>query len=357
MDVPDWIVYPDREWARLSPTDAGFREPAFSDLVRAHPPRASTFWGERHAPGEFGAVLLRGGYLVATWGRWRDYRHQSASVGKAFTLAALGLAVERLGLDVDEPVCHRWTGAGELSHPHKHMDNERHREITWRHLAEHEAGFALENACAWRNGSIPEESWIRDGWSGDPLFDMYALRPPGTRFYSSGNYVRLGHALTALWGMDLKELLDRELFGKMGVPPDTWEWLSLRDVCQDRDLYPEAPGYGEYADPPFTIGGVVVRGGPGWVCMSADALARFGLLIATGGIWKDERLLGAEWLRSKSGGNWSAVVGDPATLVAGARVATEGLPSFLWAPDFVPYRFPQDLIESRAVRRGCAGLT
>ena len=344
MAVPDWIVYPGDEWARLSPAEAGLREPAFSDLVGSHAPRPSTFWGERHAADEFGAVLTRGGYVVVTWGDWRGFRYQSASVGKAFTLAVLGLAVERLGLNVAEPVWRTWTGTGQLSHPHKYMDSEGHRAITWRHLAEHEAGYALENACHWRKGLIPEESWIRDAWSGDPLFDMYALRPPGTRFYSSGNYVRLGQALTALWAMDLKELLDRELFCKIGIPADTWEWMSLRDVHEARDLYPEAPGYGEYADPPFTIGGVVVRGGPGWVCMSAAALARFGLLVATGGIWKGERLLGPEWLMSKSGGNWSAVVGDPATCVAGARVATEGLPPFLWAPDFEAYRFPSDLI-------------
>ncbi len=343
--VPGWLTYPEAEWAPLTPGQAGFRQPEFDRAIAQHQPRPSTFWGERHAAGDYGAALTRAGYLVQTWGRAADWCYQTASVGKAFARAALGLAVEKLGLDPDEPVCRTWTGAGELSHPHKHLDNERHRLITWRHLVDHAAGFGIENAHHWRQGVLPDEDWIRAQWTGDPLFDMYALRPPGTRYYSSAGYVRLGQALTALWDMDLKEVLDRELFGKMGLPAQRWRWLSLAEAHAAKDMYPATPGYAEYVDPPYEINGHVVRGAPGWVCMSALDLARFGLLVATGGVWRGERLLGAEWLISKSGGNHSTVVGDRISFVAGARVATEDLPSFLWVPDFVEYRFPQELIE------------
>jgi len=348
-DLPDWLVYPEDDWPILAPAQAGFRQPDFDRIVAAHEPRPSTFWGERHAPGDFGAALTRGGYLVQTWGRADDYRYQTASVGKAFARAALGLAVEKLGLNPDEPVGRTWTGAGQLSHPHKHLDYGLHCDITWRHLVDHEAGFGIENACHWREGHLPNEDWIRAKWAGDPIFDMYALRPPGQRYYSSAGYVRLGQALTALWDMDLKDLLDRELFSKMGLPADRWQWFSLAEVRAMRDLYPATPGYAEYVDPPFEINGHVVRGAPGWVVMSALDLCRFGLLVATGGIWQGERLLGSEWLISKSGGNYSTVVGDTVSLVAGARVATENLPDFLWVPDFVAYRFPEDLIDPEVV--------
>ncbi|MBU0610988.1 MAG: serine hydrolase [Armatimonadetes bacterium] len=342
---PDWLVFPEAEWQTCTPAQAGFRQPDFNRTIAAHEPRPSTFWGERHAPDDFGAALTRGGYLVHTWGRADDYRYQTASVGKAFTRAALGLAVEKLGLNSDEPVCRTWTGAGQLSHPHKHLDNEAHRDITWRHLVDHEAGFGIENACHWREGQLPDEDWIRAQWTGDPLFDMYALRPPAKRYYSSAGYVRLGQALTALWDMDLKPLLDRELFSRMGLPPERWQWLTLAEARAARDMYPATPGYADYVDPPYEINGHAVRGGPGWVVMSALDLCRFGLLVATGGWWKGERLLGAEWLISKSGGNHSTVVGDRQSFVAGARVATEGLPDFLWVPDFVEYRFPSGLLD------------
>ena len=49
--------------------------------------------GERHGPGEWGAVLLRNGRLVARWGN-PDYRGQSASVGKAFTKLALQATID-----------------------------------------------------------------------------------------------------------------------------------------------------------------------------------------------------------------------------------------------------------------------
>ncbi len=342
--LPRWLTYPNERWPVATPEEAGFRQPEFDQLLARYEPHPSTFWGERHAPGDFGAVLTRGGYMVKTWGRAHDYRYQTASVGKAFTLALLGLAVERLGLDPDEPVRHTWTGAGQMSHPHKQMDATTQHGITWRHLAEHTAGYAIENAAHWRRGLLPEEPWIRRAWSGDPDFDMYALRPPGVRFYSSANYVRLGQALTALFAEDLKAVLDRQLLGPIGIPPDPWEWLTLAQAHAAVDLYPEAPGYGQYADLPHEIGARPVRGGPGWVCMSAADLARFGLLVATGGLWKGQRLLGSEWLISKSGGNGSTIVGDRQTFIAGARVATENLPGFLWVPDFTEYRFPPELL-------------
>jgi hypothetical protein len=350
-NVPDWVVFPENEWQTLSPARAGFLEPEFSNEMNAHAPRPTTFWGERHRPDEFAAVITRGGYLVKRWGRTRDYLYQTASVGKAFTRAALGLAVEKLGLNPDEPVWRTWTGAGELSHTHKYMDNEIHRDITWRHLVDHTAGWALESGYDWRIHR-PTEPWRSAKWTGNPMWDMYSFRAPGEQYYSSGNFVRLGHALTALWGVDLKKLLDNELFSKMGIPAERWDWMSLREVFQNHDLYPEHPGYSSYADPPYEIHGVVVRGGPGWVRMTAEDLARFGLLVATGGIWKGERLLGSEWLQSKSGGNSSSVFGDSTHFVAGGRVATDGLPGYLFPADFQQYHFPEDLINPEMVPGG-----
>ncbi len=63
-------------------------------------------------------------------------------------------------------------------------------------------------------------------------------------------------------------------------------------VHDTRDFYPEIPGYGEYVDPPYEIAGHVVQRRAGWIVMSSEDLARFGLLIATGGVWKGKRLVG-----------------------------------------------------------------
>ena len=62
--------------------------------------------------------------------------------------------------------------------------------------------------------------------------------------------------------------------------------------------------------------------------ISAEDLARFGLLVATGGIWEEERLIDSEWVRSHGGGNGSLMTGDADTYIACGVVTTEGLPSF-----------------------------
>jgi hypothetical protein len=68
-----------------------------------------------------------------------------------------------------------------------------------------------------------------------------------------------------------------------------------------------------------------VRSGPGWAIISASDLARFGLLVATRGIWKGQRLLDRRWLRGHSGGNKSGVSGESAFYTAMGVVTTRRL--------------------------------
>ena len=59
--------------------------------------------------------------------------------------------------------------------------------------------------------------------------------------------------------------------------------------------------------------------------MSASDLARFGHLVATGGIWKGQRVLAAEWLRGHGGGNKSGASGESRHYTAMGVVTTLGL--------------------------------
>ena len=227
--VPDWVVYPGDDWLELTPEEAGLDPGRFSAFLDGLDVREGTFGGEDHSEGRYGAMLIRGGYLIHSWGD-RFYRFQTASTGKALIWALIGYAAEDGLLDPDEPVNRSWTGAGELSHPHKHLDVGHHRTLTWRHLIGdkfglvHYGGFPIELGSRWmaRQTGVLE---VIDGvpewtsWTGDPFYDCYSHTEPGTEgLYSSAGFWRLAQALTAVWGRDLKDVIDERLFSKIWIP-------------------------------------------------------------------------------------------------------------------------------------------
>ena len=92
-ELPDWVTFPDDDWTQITPAEAGLDEEGFARFIGGVDVRGASFGGEDHTGDKWGMVLTRGGYLVHTWGD-RNYRFQTASVGKAFARALFGLAVE-----------------------------------------------------------------------------------------------------------------------------------------------------------------------------------------------------------------------------------------------------------------------
>jgi CubicO group peptidase (beta-lactamase class C family) len=341
-DLPDWIVYPGEDWTEISPEEAGLDSDRFAAFLAGLDARGASFGGEDHSGRRWGAALTRGGYLIHAWGD-RHYRFQTASTGKALSWALIGFAAEDGLLDPDAPLRDSWTGEGLLSHPHKYLDQGHHRTLTWRHLigertgSVHYGGFPIELGNRWmaRQTGVFEADvvdavaeWAT--WTGDPFFDCYAHTEPGTQgLYSSGGFWRLGQALTAVWGRDLKDVIDERLFSWIGIPAERWDWLTGDYVHKEKYFYPALPDSYTYLDPPYEIEGNVVRSGPGWVVVDASDLARFGHLIATGGVWNGERIIDAAWLRGHGGGNGSGVSGESAFYTSIAVVTTDGLhPNF-----------------------------
>jgi CubicO group peptidase (beta-lactamase class C family) len=349
--IPDWVTYPEEDWVTLTPARAGLDVEKFRRFLAEREVKGAAFGGEDHEENRWGAVLTRGGYLVHAWGD-RNYRFQTASLGKAFMWVLLGFAVEEGRVDSDAPIHETWTGEGQLSHPHKYLNQGHHRKLTWRHILgsrednKHYGGFPIEIGHHWQKGrtAFSEEEadrWIPRWakWTGDPFFDNYSHAEPGTvGHYSSGGFWRLGQALTALWDRDLKGVLDERLFGKIGIPPDRWDWLTGRAVSENKYFYPTIPDSYTYLDPPYEINGHAVRSGPGWVVMSASDIARFGHLVATRGVWKGERLIDPQWLRGHGGGNGSGVSGEGHHYTAMGVVTTQGInhPHSLATTSFLP---------------------
>ena len=342
---PGTIVFPGEKWMRISPEQAGLDVKEFETLLSQSEVGPGGWGGNDPGQDEWGAVLTRGGYLVHTWGD-PTYKFQSASLGKCVTRTLFGITVEEGLIDADEPIWKIWTGHGQLSHHHKHLDQGHHRELTWRHLLEHQGGFVLESGGHWRtktglHAQLPE--WAK--WTGDPVSDNYSHNPPETvTRYSSGGYWRLGQALTAVWKRDLRDVLQERLFGPLGIPADRWDWLPGKTVHDTVDFYPDIDHYGAYVDAPYEIDGHTVRGAPGWIAMSAEDLARFGLLVANRGVWNGQRLVGAKWLRGHAGLDIHVVAGDPKTMVSIAKINTKGFPFGRGVGTRGHFTFPNELI-------------
>ena len=363
MQIPEWVAYPKESWQAVTPEEAGLDAGKWTKFLESRDVRGGSQPAVAAGSPQWGVALTRGGYLVHTWGD-PEFRAQTASVGKALTWAAFGLAVEDGLVGPDDLVSDTWTGEGQLSHPHKYLNQGHHLELTWRHLLGdkevygHLGGFPVTNGYHWRNATPTEQQnpasvalfgpsqvpeWAN--WTGDAFHDNYAhTRPGSARIYSSGGVWRLSQALTHLWGEDLKRVVDKRLFGPMGIPDDRWEWTPGRTLYETKDWYPNAPGYGDFVDPPYEIGGKVVRGGPGWVVISALDLARFGHLVATGGVWDGVRLMGPEWLRGHHGGDSNQVGGESTHFTAMARVATLG----------IEHPLPEDLFAGPVRKEGNA---
>lgn len=364
--LPEWVTYPDEEWDRITPEEAGLDPAGFEAFVEGLNVKGANFGGEDHTGSKFGTVLTRGGSLVHAWGD-PDYRFQTASTGKALMFALLGLAVDDgLIAGRDALIRDSWTGHGELSHTHKHLDVGHHRTLTWHHLigdrlgGVHFGGFPMELGIHWSN----RETWLGSAtgvntapgvvgwatWTGDPMFDCYSHVRPGTvGLYSSAGTWRLAQALTALFGRDLKDVVDERIFGPIGITPDRWEWPGGGWIKDQVDWYPTIPHSYTYLDPPYEIDGNVVRSGPGWVVISAADFARFGHLNATGGMWRGRRVLDPRWLRGHGGGNRSGVSGETRYGTALAVVTTDGIdhPHGMWPESFIP----QDLFVGPVRRR------
>ncbi|MBM3933138.1 MAG: serine hydrolase [SAR202 cluster bacterium] len=336
--LPSWVTWPGDDWQQITPEEAGLDPARFKAFLDGLDVRPGSFGGEDHSGNRYGAVITRGGYLVHSWGD-RHYRYQTASVGKALSWPLIGFAVEDGLLDADQPINRYWTGDGELSHPHKHLDKGFHKNLTWRHIighkhgAVHHGGFPMEVGNRWREKRTGlEEPNVVDGvvewarWTGDPFYDLYSHAEPGTLgVYSSAGFWRLGQALTHVWDRDLKDVIDERLFSKIGIPADRWDWLTGEYVHKQKYLYPKLPDTYTYLDPPYRVKGHVVRSGPGWVVISASDWARVGHLIACGGVWNGKQIIDPQWLRTHSGGNKCGMYGEGDHFTAMGVVTTAGL--------------------------------
>jgi len=305
--VPSWVTYPGDTWEWLSPSEAGLNISAWNSYKNAAA-TSSSCGGDIHTGNRWGACVARGGYMLHCWGG-DDPMFQTASVGKAFNGFALQIAIDKGLVTGSEHISDVWPGV-----PH-HCGTR----------------STLDNIFFMRGGY-----YVSNG-TGDGCDNTRCAT--GDR-YSSGGMWRLNQALTYIFNKDLKTVLDEEIFSKIGIKAENWQFLSGEFIHSNQPppfadpaqkvFYPNWSNskqwYGCFVDPPYDINGHKVLGGGGWVIMTPKDFCRIGLLLASDGYWKGQKLISkTNRVNGNSGCGDSDLRSDKNTMFSWGKVSTKGV--------------------------------
>ncbi|MGK2962658.1 MAG: serine hydrolase domain-containing protein [Gemmatimonadaceae bacterium] len=257
----------------------GFGREPFGNAIGPFKPR-----------GDPSGVILRGGYVVASWGE-PDRVDMTHSVTKSFLSATVGLAFDRgliesvrdtvwksqaptysLRLEVPADPGSRY-GQPMFMSP---FDTPHNRRITWDDL--------LRQTSDWE-GTL----WGKPEWADRPSpkpeeWTTRARVPPGTVYeYNDVRVNVLALAATNVWRRPLPEVLNELVMEPIGASR-TWRWNGYDNSWITLEGRPVQ----------------VVSGGGHWgggMFINAWDMARFGLLTQRRGMWGDRRILSEEWVR------------------------------------------------------------
>ena len=252
------VIYPGKEWERISPDDAGFHP---DRLKEAHIWQEARTQDERY--GNYRTVIVRGGRVVAEWTRGmdRDDRARLASACKSVFSSVLGIAIaEGTISSADAKLVDLYPEAldvppGEGPKQGRHVF-DKDREITLRQLISNTSGYMK-----------PDEA-------------------PGKVFhYQTYGMNVLTHAIAKSYGLydsadpegspGLKVLVDEKLRIPIGA---TWSYY-----LANFDLHPKAR--------------IHIFGYYDGLNASALDMARLGWLWCNWGRWEEKQVIPEDWLR------------------------------------------------------------
>ncbi len=262
----------------LAQTQTFGREP-FGENIGANSPR-----------GAMTGIILRNGYLVAEWGEpFRvDMTH---SVTKSFLSAVVGIAVERgLIKDLNAPVNKEMAPILAYNPNEKFsdaanfgkskfidlFDTEHNRKITWDSL--------LRQTSDW-GGTL----WGKPDWADRPdkdpakWLDRTRSEPGAVYEYNDVRVNVLALAALNVWRKPLPQVLKETVMDEIGAS-QTWRWFGYENsfVVIDGQIMQSVSGGGHWG---------------GGMFISARDMARFGLLTANGGKWRDKQILSAAFVK------------------------------------------------------------
>ncbi len=214
-------------------------------------------------------MILKDGYMIAQWGDTKRV-DMTFSVTKSFLSTMAGLAQDR-GLIVsmnDKVSTYIWDGT---------FDGDHNGKITWGHLLQQNSDWSGElwGIKDWADRP-PREGGL-DDWKYRPL------REPGSVMeYNDVRVNVLAYSLTHVWRKPLPMVLKEHLMDPIGAST-TWRWFGYDHAW-------------------MVIDGIkmksVTGGGHsgGGIFISAEDMARFGLLFMNNGKWKEQQIISESWI-------------------------------------------------------------
>lgn len=215
-------------------------------------------------------MILKNGYLVASWGDTKRV-DMTFSVTKSFLSTMAGLAYDQklIAGTKDKVGSYIWDGT---------FDGEHNSKITWEHL--------LQQNSAWSGELWGGKDWAdrppREGGIDDWKFEK--PKEPGTVMeYNDVRVNVLAYALTHVWRKPMPMVLKEQIMDKIGAST-TWRWHGYEHAWTEVDGIKMKS---------VTGGG---HSGAG-IFISAEDMARFGLLFLNDGKWKNEQLISEDWIQ------------------------------------------------------------
>jgi CubicO group peptidase (beta-lactamase class C family) len=231
--------------------------------------------GEVRERGGPAGLILKGGRVVAEWGDTAR-TDMTFSIAKSYIAVLAGLAVsDGLIVDVDEPVGRTVDGPW--------FESAHNATITWRHLLQQSSEWQGE--IFGKSDQVDHNRQIGPGADNSRKGQRRRLNPPGSFYeYNDVRVNLLGYCLLRRFGRPLPEVLRERIMDPIGAS-QSWEWQGYRNSFVEIDgrTMPSVPGGGHWG---------------GGLFIGARDHARFGLLMARGGVWGGRELLSPGWIEA-----------------------------------------------------------
>jgi len=287
----DNVYFPERNttWETTNPSNSGFNAIKLNEAIEfaeaneysgSRDLRIAILKGFEREPfheilgptkkrGGPAGIILQNGYIAAKWGETKRV-DMTFSVTKSFLSTVAGLAYDNklIANSEDKVLDYIWDGT---------FDGDHNSKITWHHLLQQNSDWSGELWGGKDWADRPPRNGGLDDWK------FRKLNEPGTVMeYNDVRVNVLAYSLTHVWRQPLPKVLKKHIMDPIGAST-TWRWHGYKNAWTEID------GINMKS---VTGGG---HSGAG-IFISAEDLARFGLLFMNDGKWNGKKLISSEWI-------------------------------------------------------------